>query len=81
MDNLQIKILDLHLRFEDHFLGDQQYSFGIVMNSLNASTTNHDWIPKYIDRTQSGNNSNLYKILRIEGIGVYLNPNDNLIVH
>lgn len=81
IDNLQISVVDLHIRFEDHFLGDQQYSFGIVMNSLNASTTNSEWIPKYVDRTQNINNTSLYKMLKIDGFGVYLNPNDNMIVH
>ena len=81
VDNIQIKIEDVHFRFEDHFSGDQSYSFGLVMKLLEVSTTNESWIPKYIDRTQNGSNQNLYKLARIEGFGLYLNPNDKIIIH
>jgi len=41
LDNIQIKISDIHFRFEDHFSSnDRSYSFGIVLKLLEVQTTN-----------------------------------------
>eukprot|EP00347_Sterkiella_histriomuscorum_P018285 403346093 len=81
VDNLQITIQDVHIRFEDHFTSQQQYNFGICLKLLEVQTTNNQWIRKFVDRTQSGAGQNLFKLLKIEGFGLYLNPNDSMIVH
>ena len=80
VDNIQIKIKNIHFRLEDHFSGDTSYTFGIVMKALEVHTTNEQWAATFIDRSQK-NQANLYKLLTIEDFGFYLNPNDNFIIH
>ena len=34
VDNLQIRVSDVHIRFEDHFTGSNQYNLGICLKEL-----------------------------------------------
>jgi len=60
---------------------NQSYSFGIVLKKLEIQTTNSQWAPQYVDRSQSGSNQNLYKLVVIEGLGFYLNHEEKSIIY
>ena len=81
IDNIQIRIKDIHIRFEDHYSVDSSYTCGLILRLFEVQTTNGQWVQKYIDRTQSGENPNLFKVINIEGFAFYLNPHDTFIIH
>jgi len=53
VDNIQIKVSNIHLRFEDGI--NHAYSWGITMDSLEAYTCDENWQKNYIDRTKEEN--------------------------
>ena len=50
VDNIQLRIQDIHIRFEDHLT--KQYSFGITLEELNVFTVNKNDDSEFIDRTK-----------------------------
>ena len=79
VDNLQVQIRNLHIRFESnnaHFSNDL-FSMGVTLEQLQIHTTNADWEIEYIDRTvEEHSKLPLYKILVISNFGIYYKPND-----
>ena len=51
------------------------------MKSMEVLTTDSNWAHSYVDRTGGTSDKTLYKLLKIEDFGFYLNPNDSLIIH
>ena len=68
VDNLQVQIQNLHLRFESnnpHFSNDL-FSMGATLEQLNIHTTNESWEVEYLDRTKPEQAAKpLFKILVI----------------
>jgi len=53
------------------------YSFGITLQNLTVVTTNEDWEPQYIDRTDKANcEKPLYKHLKLHGLAIYWISNE-----
>ncbi len=67
IDNLQLSIKNLHVRWEDqqqeqiHPLNNKNkqkktlFSWGITLSEIKMVTTNAEWEKGYIDRTQEQN--------------------------
>jgi vacuolar protein sorting-associated protein 13A/C len=53
IDNIQIKVSDIHIRFEDQI--NNAYSWGIAMEGFEAYTCDENWKKQYIDRTKEDN--------------------------
>jgi vacuolar protein sorting-associated protein 13A/C len=53
IDNIQIKVSDIHIRFEDQI--NNAYSWGIVMNGFEAYTCDENWKTQNIDRIKEEN--------------------------
>ena len=51
VDNLQITIKNIHIRFEDTILNSTPYSFGITLKEFSAHTCDEQWQPVFLDRT------------------------------
>ena len=79
IDNIQVKVKSVHVRLEEHFSGDSSYTFGAMLSSLDINTTNENWYPQYVDRNKT--TTNLFKLLKVEGLSIYVNPNDSFIIH
>lgn len=79
-DNIQIKVIGVHIRYEDHYSASTPFSFGVVMENLKLCTTNKNWEHEYIDRTEKSS-SNIFKLLNVKGLGLYLNPAEQIIIH
>jgi hypothetical protein len=56
-----------------------QTTFGLLLTSLEVLTVDKDGIKVFHDRTTGS--TNIIKVLKLEGLAVYLNPRDPLIIH
>lgn len=50
LDNIQVTIKDIHVRYEDEIT--QKYSFGVTLEELRVYTVNKKGEPDFIDRTK-----------------------------
>ncbi|KAJ3332602.1 hypothetical protein HDU76_013706 [Blyttiomyces sp. JEL0837] len=71
VDNLQITIKNIHIRYEDRFgkQKDRTFSFGITLSELSAVSTDDKWNEAFIHE-ESGI---IHKLVRMESLAVYWN--------
>ena len=85
MDNLIINIKDVHIRLEEEEISDKNKkslgltTAGILMSSLEFKTIDKNGNPVFHDRTVT--KGKITKILKMEGLAIYMNPQDTLIIH
>ena len=71
----------MHIRFEDNIYQPVPYSFGFLLKSLSIATTNEDWKPQFIDRTEEANRFKpLKKYLNLQGFAFYWESKEEDIV-
>ena len=44
VDNLQLKVKNVHIRFEEERIGDN-YAWGLTLDEINFTTTDKEWKP------------------------------------
>lgn len=77
VDNIQLSIQNIHVRFEDSKNYSEPLSLGLTMEKLDIETTNEFWESEFIDRTRQDNkNKPLQKIINLSKLGFYCNPKD-----
>ena len=79
IDNIQINIKNIHIRFEDNMQREgQKFSFGITLKELSAHTCDETWNESFIDRTVDNTNKSkaLFKILNISHFAFYWQTNE-----
>ena len=78
IDNLQISIKNIHVRFEDTsmILSKFPSSVGMMLNELSAVSTDKDWNPSFIEITQSLT----HKLLTLDSFSLYWNTDSESIV-
>lgn len=70
IDNLQVTIKNIHIRYEDDsILTEDPYSVGITLNELSAVSTDQSWIPSFISITQQLTR----KLLKLQDLTCYMN--------
>jgi hypothetical protein len=86
MDNIKVKITDVHIRVEHMISAERlndregkQSSFGILLRSFEVCTTDRNGSEIFHDRTQ--NKANIFKKVSLDGLAVYLNPYDAIMIH
>lgn len=69
VDNLQVKIRNIHIRFEDKLsrVDGKQFSFGITLEQLSAISTNSNWDEAFITDPVD----KIHKLLNLESLSVY----------
>ncbi|CAL1260772.1 unnamed protein product [Larinioides sclopetarius] len=73
--NLQVKIKDIHLRYEDNFSDPQNpFSLGFTLHNLSFETTDEKWIPAIIQE----NVSIIHKLVILDSLSVYWNSRSEL---
>ncbi|GBM38371.1 Vacuolar protein sorting-associated protein 13 [Araneus ventricosus] len=73
--NLQVKIKDIHLRYEDNFSDPQNpFSLGFTLHNLSFETTDEKWIPAIIHE----NVSIIHKLVILDSLSVYWNSRSEL---
>ena len=50
VDNLQLKIVNVHFRFEEKSTF-KNYSWGVTLDEISFITTDKNWNPSFIDRS------------------------------
>jgi len=71
IDNIQVNIKNIHLRFEDP-IAKNPYVFGVTLDEILLHTTNDKWEITFVDRTQSENKLlPMKKKLLLKNFGVY----------
>jgi len=72
IDNIQISVKDVHIRFEDNTFRKSPYGFGFTLQDLSIVTTSEIWEPQFIDRTEEANrNRPLHKYLKLTNFSFY----------
>ena len=77
VDNIQITVKNIHIRFEDSI--SKKYAFGVTLQELLIQTVNKEGKPEFIDRTdQKFKNIPLRKKLLLSNFGIYWNEKTDL---
>lgn len=74
INNLQIKITNVHLRYEDSHNASSPFSIGVTLLELDIYTTDSDWMKTYITQQVS----KVYKIAKLNSLSIYMNCNDKI---
>lgn len=74
INNLQIKITNVHLRYEDSHNAINPFSIGVTLHDLDIYTTDSDWVKTYITQQVS----KVYKIAKLNSLSIYMNCNDKI---
>lgn len=79
VDNIQVSIKNIHIRYEDSVNLTKPLSLGLTMEKLDIETTNENWENQFIDRTISENKSKpMQKIISLSHCGIYCDPKDSV---
>lgn len=69
VNNIQIKISDIHIRYEDGTTADNLFALGLTLKQFHVHTTDGDWQEAYV-KDQS---SKTFKVANLSGLAVYMN--------
>lgn len=69
IDNLQLKIMNVHVRFEEEGKCDS-YAWGLTLQEINLTTTDKNWKPCFVERTNE-TNEKLFKMLQVKKLNFY----------
>ncbi|XP_022649179.1 vacuolar protein sorting-associated protein 13-like isoform X3 [Varroa destructor] len=76
--NLQVKISNIHLRYEDNFSNAARpFCVGVTLNRLNFETTDENWQPQMVNRAQHI----FHKLITLDSFSFYWNSRVRLIAH
>lgn len=76
VDNVQVVIKNIHVRYEDDsILTDDPYSMGVTLNELSTVSTDDSWVPSFISLTQKFT----HKLLTLKNLSCYMNTNSESI--
>lgn len=73
INNVQIKIKDIHIRYEDTTTTSTPFAFGVTLRNLVVHTTDGNW--KQCLMSEAINQ--VFKIAELEGLAIYMNCNTN----
>lgn len=73
INNVQIKIKDIHIRYEDTSTTSTPFAFGVTLRNLIVHTTDANW--KQCLMSEAINQ--VFKIAELEGLAIYMNCNTN----
>ena len=71
VENLQLNIKDVHLRYEDDSSGSMT-AVGIMIESLSAQTCDKDWSPSFVYRDPVLGQLDAFKLVDLTGLAVYI---------
>ena len=83
VDNLQIKLTNMHIRIENEDAVDRnnQFSLGVTLQGIDLHTTDDCWERIFIDRTKEINKAkSMFKLLKIVNFGVYYKTKETTLI-
>jgi len=75
VNNIQVYIDKVHIRYEDDLSTDHPFTFGITLESLYAQSTNDKWEPTFISTPEKL----VHKLVSLKNLSVYWNSGDKFI--
>ena len=80
VENLQVQIRDVHVRYEDDVsFTNRAFACGFSVESLTAHTCDENWTPKFVFREQGQNMA--YKMVEMTNMAAYLNTDADMYGH
>ena len=78
IENLQVQIRDVHIRYEDDStFPSRPFAFGFSIESLTALSCDQNWTPKFVSRDQG--DVMAYKIVELQNMAAYLNTDAEIL--
>lgn len=74
INNVQIRIRNVHIRYEDRSTSTIPFAFGITLSGLEVQTTDADWQKAFLSEALS----KVFKVAKLDGLAVYMNCNTTL---
>ncbi|XP_053672745.1 intermembrane lipid transfer protein Vps13 [Anopheles nili] len=74
VNNVQIKISDIHIRYEDTTTTGHPFAFGVTLSNLSVHTTDENWVQTLV----SDSVTKIFKVAQLEMLSVYMNCNTQL---
>lgn len=79
VENVQLKIKDVHIRYEDEeSYPNYKFACGILIQTLSAQSTDQNWVPKFVQRDDS---DFMWKLLQLQGLSFYWDTNSDILSH
>jgi len=75
LDNLQVKIANVHVRYEAQHTPKEPFAAGVVMRLLQIQSTDASWKQSY---NSDGASELVHKLFQLEHFAVYVNARDTL---
>lgn len=73
IENLQLNIKDVHIRYEDSItIPDRHFCCGLTIESLTAQSCDSNWIPGFT--ANWAQNQATFKIVELNSLSLYLDP-------
>jgi vacuolar protein sorting-associated protein 13A/C len=69
VDNVQISIKNIHIRYEDKISNKDPFSVGVSIEELSAHSTDENWMEAFI----SSSTGLIHKLLKLSNLAVYWN--------
>lgn len=74
INNVQIRIRNVHIRYEDRTTSTMPFAFGVTLGGLEVHTTDVDWNKAFLSEALS----KVFKVAKLDGLAVYMNCNTPL---
>lgn len=74
INNLQVKIANLHVRYEDSSTTGRPFAFGVTLSELEVFTTDDKWEKAYMTERAT----TVFKIANLSCLACYFNCHGNL---
>lgn len=74
INNVQIRIRNVHIRYEDRSTSTIPFAIGITLGGLEVHTTDVDWRKAFLSEALS----KVFKVAKLDGLAVYMNCNTQL---
>lgn len=73
VENLQLKIKDVHIRFEDTLtIPNNRFAYGLTIDSLTAQSCDANWVAGFTSNWAQSQST--FKIVELTSLSVYLDP-------
>ena len=71
IDNLQVVIKNIHVRFEDNKSNPQKpFAVGLTLSNLSAVSTDENWVEAFIEDSKAPT----HKLLKLDSLALYWTP-------
>lgn len=78
IDNLQVKIKNIHVRFEDNKSHPQNpFAVGLTLSNISAVSTDSNWVEAFIEDPKAPT----HKLLKLDSLALYWIPNSESLMN